>query len=193
MPLPVFSTGTVLKTNKQFLKVISMKSAAFAFLSLMILIGCNSGTADKKEDSIKTDSLTQTVSDVKKVTEPAIGATTPEPKCFQNDGQKYRTIINLFYFSPTDVSGTIAVDEYGKKLVDKQRFMGMVNGNEITVKFQLKPPVIGEASEWTTKPWTIKSTLGAETLSIIFNARNYETNQWAETTYEFKACTGKIK
>ena len=171
-----------------------MKFIAFLFFSATILTSCNSGAKDGKEEAVKTDSLTQVVNDVTPAIDPSINANAPipQPKCFENDGLKYRITINLNYISAVEFSGMITTDEYGKKLVDKQRFIGSVKGNDITVKFMnRKLPVVGDATEWTTKPWTIKNTLGAETLSIIFNAKNYDTNQWAETSYEFKGCTTK--
>lgn len=167
-----------------------MKIVIPVFFSLVLLISCNSGT-DSKEVKKENE---ETAIPSKEVASPVEQATTsaiPNPKCFQNDGMKYQTIIQLTYFSAMDVGGLVTVKDYNGKLLDKQRLNGTIKGNEISVRFMSKAPVIGSSSEWTKKPWTITTTPDGELLKIVFNAKDLETNQWAETVYEFKPCGTK--
>ena len=57
------------------------------------------------------------------------------------------------------------------------------------VKFTGTAPVVGSASEWTDKPWTIGQLEGKrqsmDVLHIIFNAKNYNTNKWEDSDYQF--------
>lgn len=167
-----------------------MKLLITIFISLVVFTSCNSGNNSRKDNKGTLKESTP-AAEVTSPIEPVTATQAQVPKCFQNDGLKYRTIIQLNYLSPTDVAGTVSVDEYSNKLTDKQRFSGTIKGNEITVKFMSKPPEAGSSSEWTNKPWTIITTDSVEVLKIIFNAKNFETNQWAETAYEFKSCANK--
>lgn len=109
-------------------------------------------------------------------------------KCFSNDGQKYRTSVKFKINVDNKISGTVVSDEYDETPIEKASFTGTKIGNTFKVKFSGKPPVIGAASEWTDKVWTLKRINGVETLVIIFNAKNYGTNKWSNTSYEFAPC-----
>ncbi len=155
---------------------------------LILFFSCNSDSG--KKDKPTTD---KTTADTTKATPPP---TTPPPgvemtaankKCFENDGLKYKTSVSIFS-SEKEVSGTVtseALDDGTKQTAD---FTGSIAGDQMTITFKGSPPVIGAASEWTKKPWTIKKAGGKETLLIVFNAKNYDTNKWEETTYEFTTC-----
>lgn len=171
-----------------------MKQFAFSIFLSMIFISCNNGKADKKDEIVKTDSLTREIKDVAPVVDPAINNTpTPGPKCFQQEAGNYSTIINMVFFSPTECSGSFAINENGKKLADKQRFYGTKNGNEFTIKFMTRLPKAGDIYELSDKPWTLKNTIGSETLTVLIKTRKSNTDQWTETPVEFKACSPGTK
>lgn len=109
-------------------------------------------------------------------------------KCFSNDGLKYRTSIKFKIGADNQISGTVVSDEYEDTPLEQASFTGSKIGNTFKVKFNGTPPMVGEASEWTDKLWTIKKVNGVETLVIIFNAKNSKTNKWANTSYEFAPC-----
>jgi hypothetical protein len=115
-------------------------------------------------------------------------ATKTQNKCFANDGQKYRTSVKLQINADNKISGTVVSDEYDETPIEKASFTGTKIGNTFKVKFSGKPPVVGASSEWTEKVWTLKEINGVETLVIIFNAKNYDTNKWSNTSYEFVPC-----
>ncbi|MBC7873050.1 MAG: hypothetical protein H7Y01_03580 [Ferruginibacter sp.] len=128
-----------------------------------------------------------------------VDATTPPPagnppgvemknvrKCFANDGLQYNTIITLNYASASEVTGSFVSEELESNKKEAVKFTGTIDGNQLTVQFRGAQPVVGAASEWTTKPWTIETGTGKEKLTIVFNAKNSETNTWKETGYEFE-------
>jgi hypothetical protein len=86
------------------------------------------------------------------------------------------------------ISGTVVSDEYEETPIEKASFTGTKIGNTFKVQFIGKPPVVGASSEWTDKVWTLQKINGVETLVIIFNAKNYDTNIWSNTSYEFVPC-----
>ena len=167
------------------------KTFITASLALCI-IACNS--SDKKGK--KTDKLKDTA--VAEVTPPAppvenppgVEMTAATQKCFANDGLKYKTVVTIT-ISETNVVGTVTSEEMGSGQKQTTAFEGTLSGDAITVKFKGTPPVVGDASEWTSKSWTIKNKSGKEKLHILFNAKSYETNKWAETDYEFEAVACK--
>jgi hypothetical protein len=109
-------------------------------------------------------------------------------KCFSNDGLKYRTSVKFKISADNKISGTVVSDEYEDTPIEQASFTGTKIGNTFKVKFNGKPPVVGAASEWTNKLWTIRKINSVETLVIIFNAKNYDTNKWSNTNYEFAPC-----
>ena len=116
---------------------------------------------------------------------PGVEMKATEKKCFTSEGLKYTTSINIS-IGGTECAGTITSEEMGSGKKETARFSGLLSGEAIIVKFEGKPPVVGDASEWTDNVWTIKKTGKKETLTIIFNAKNYETNKWQLTDYQFE-------
>jgi hypothetical protein len=111
-----------------------------------------------------------------------------ESKCFSNDGLKYRTVVKFSIAKDNKIRGTVVSDEYEDTPIEQASFTGTKIGNTLKVKFNGKPPIVGAASEWTNKAWTIKKVNGAEKLIIVFYAKNYETNKWSNTDCEFDPC-----
>jgi len=81
--------------------------------------------------------------------------------------------------------GNVTSEDLGSGKKETAEFTGTKDGDKITVKFKGNPPVVGAASEWTDKPWIMKKEGGKETLKIVFNAKNYESNRWEEINYDF--------
>jgi glucokinase len=89
-------------------------------------------------------------------------------------------------YNEKEVAGIVKSEEYDSGKKRSTAFLGTRNGNELTVSFKKgDPPVIGDASEWTNKPWTLKKDGAKEILHIIFKAKNFDTNKWEETDYQF--------
>lgn len=123
-------------------------------------------------------------------------ATTPAPepvkrqdieRCFSNDGLKYTTTITLFTEGNT-IRGNVKSTDLKSGKEEKTKFTGTIEGKNLSVSFRGTPPVVGAASEWTEKTWTLENTGGTEKLLINFKAKNYETNKWEEMVYEFLPC-----
>jgi hypothetical protein len=108
-------------------------------------------------------------------------------KCFSNDGLKYRTTVK-FTINNNKLNGTVASDEYDDTAIEQTSFTGTKTGNTIKVKFNGKPPVVGAASEWTNKAWTLKKVNGVEILMITFYSKDYDTNKWSNANCEFTPC-----
>lgn len=111
-----------------------------------------------------------------------------ESKCFSNGGLKYRTTVKFTINADNTINGTVVSDEYDETQLEQASFTGTKTRNTFKVKFSSTPPMVGAASEWTNKVWTIKRINGVETLIITFNAKNYDTNKWRNTHYEFTLC-----
>ncbi len=109
-------------------------------------------------------------------------------KCFEDDGLKYKTVIHINFLSTTQVSGNVTSEEYDSQAKLKTDFTGIISGRMLKIKFNGNRPVVGAATQWLDKPWTIKKTKGKETLCIIFYSKNYNTQKWSNTTYEFIPC-----
>jgi hypothetical protein len=162
------------------------KTILAANLALLI-IACN----NDKPKKVKVQEVT--LQDIKREDATPEPPPPPPPKvdmelatkrCFANDGLKYKTVVTLFS-GENEVAGNVTSEdlETGKKEISK--FGGIMKADKLTIKFEGTPPVIGDASEWTGKPWTIKKAGGQETLLIVFNAKNYNTNKWEDTNYQF--------
>lgn len=110
----------------------------------------------------------------------------PVEKAFYLGGLKYETWVKLSIGTDGKVSGTVASNEY---FVDGETvsFTGMITDGLIEVTFNGEPPVVGDNSEWTDKPWRIEEREGKEVLIIPFHAKSYETFEWEDTEYEFEA------
>ncbi|NTW20957.1 MAG: hypothetical protein HGA42_15765 [Nostocales cyanobacterium W4_Combined_metabat2_030] len=111
-----------------------------------------------------------------------------ESKCFSNGGLKYRTTVTLIINTDNTISGTVVSDEYDDIPVEQSSFTGIKTRDKLKVKFSGTPPIVGVASRWTNKAWTIKKTDGIDMLIITFYAKNYDTNKWSNTNYEFAPC-----
>jgi len=172
------------------IKRLTMLGAAVLFSATFILTACSSNVKTKTEVTLK---------DIKVVADTPPPPPPPPPplpetirvdavqKCFQNEGLKYSVSINMF-IGKTELAGQLASTESGSEKVIVSNFSGTIKGDKLNVTFEGNPPVIGDASDWTDKPWTLKKSGKQETLLIIFNAKNYETNKWEEMKYEFTGC-----
>lgn len=156
------------------------------FVTIVILIAAcgNNNSSDKKTttgdtvESMKNNTVEkQTIADERRDVK----------KCFTSEGLKYTVTITLFT-DGNDIRGNVTSTETGSDKIEKAKFTGKKEGNTLTVSFHGTPPVAGDASEWTTKPWTLEEKEGKEKLLIPFNAKNYETNKWEEMKYEFIPC-----
>lgn len=107
-------------------------------------------------------------------------------KRFSLDGLKYKTLIEIHFDSSAKVTGSVEDIDLGTSAsTDKANFTGTKNGDNLNVHFDGKEPVVGDNSQWTKQPWTIKKVNGKEVLNIQFLAKNYDTNKWENTNYEF--------
>lgn len=158
----------------------------FFIASLAIfIIACNNSKKDKDATDKLADTAvaTTTTPSVDKL--PDTAKQTNVQKCYSNDGLKYSTVITINYMSDNNVTGKVVSKELDTDKKEVAKFTGSVAGDKLMVKFAGLPPVVGAASEWTSKSWTIGNKSGKESLHIVFNSKNYETNKWAETDYEF--------
>lgn len=158
--------------------------SAAIIICTTLIVSCSSGKKDHKTDTIPEEVAPAQVDSA--AARPDNAGDAVAEKCFENEGLKFNTRISLYFNSATIVSGTVTVTEAGGTSEEKAEFTGTRNGDEIKVLFTGTPPVIGESSEWTSKPWTLKH--GSTSLSIVFNAKNYETGKWGEVVYDFERC-----
>ena len=171
---------------------------AFTFLLftgfISFAVSCNS--KDKK-GKVKDVSMTDVSKDTMPqppapphtypVKDSAVTVVTMEKKCFENIGLKYNVRIE-FELTETAISGKVISKEIDVNQQTSSDFTGSINGNSITIKFAKQAPVVGDASEWTDKPWKLVKNGSKEKLLIPFDAKNYETNKWQISEYEFEAC-----
>jgi hypothetical protein len=143
------------------------------------LLACNSNSSkEKTADKKQTDSMAPLP--------PPRAEVSPEvKKCYSNDGLKYNTVITIVFGDKNNVTGNVTSEELETGKKETIAFEGISLGDKLAIKFKGTAPVIGDASEWTDKPWTIKKAGGKETLVIVFNAKNYDTNKWEDTDYQF--------
>jgi hypothetical protein len=166
-------------------KQASLKTFLPVLLALFIL-SCNSTKEDKavKEQTADT-TLLKTAETVENTNN--VSLETTGQKCFSNDGLKYTIAITINFTAGTQVTGKIISTEMGTDKRQAAKFTGTVMDDQVTVQFAGTPPVVGDASTWTSKPWKLDNRPGKEKLSIVFNAKNFETNKWEEMEYEFAA------
>ncbi len=167
-----------------------MKIPFYLFVLFFLLASCNPGNQQEKPRDKNSDSLAKQAPLPPPDTEPTgVTVTKSFPKkCFENAGLKYNVTINIIYLSDTTVTGTVSSQSLESNHEERADFTGTVNNNKLNVKFKGSVPVVGDASEWTNKPWVLKTANGAMILSIVFNAKDYNTNKWGEQVYEFNAC-----
>ena len=160
---------------------LNIKTLLIASLALFVM-ACNSNSSKEKDKAVNDTSIA-----------PPPQPTTPpsnvdikpaEKKCFSSDGLKYSTVISL-NITGDNVTGNVTSEELGSGKKESTEFEGIFANDKFAIKFKGTPPVAGDASEWTNKPWTMEQGKGKEKLHIIFNAKNYETNKWSDTDYEF--------
>lgn len=169
----------------------NLKTFLTASLALCI-IACNN--SKKEKDS--TDKPADTAVVATPATPPPVDTPpdtamqTAVQKCYSNDGLKYSTVITINYSAGADVTGSVVNKDLETDKKEAAKFTGTVAGDKLTVKFAGTPPVMGTASQWTDKPWTINKS-GKEKIVIVFNAKNYDTNKWADTDYEFELSSCK--
>lgn len=158
-----------------------------------IAFSCNNSSSAKDSKGKKQDTA-QIPEVTVPVTPPEITVSAPAgseagTKCFSNEGLKYATVITIIFGEGNAISGDVTAQELGTDAKQTVKFSGTRNGNTLSVKFAGEPPVVGAASQWTGKPWTMEEgegkSNGKEKLHIPFNAKNYETNKWEDTHYEF--------
>ncbi len=158
----------------------TLLTASFA----LCIIACNN--SKKEKDSTDKPVDTAVASTPPPADNPPDTAMqTAEQKCYSNDGLQSSTLITINYSAGSAVTGNIVNKDLATDKKEVAKFTGTLNGDKLTVTFAGKTPVMGAASEWTDKPWTIKKS-GKEKLVIVFKAKNYDTNKWADTDYEFE-------
>lgn len=152
------------------------------------IIACNSSDKkDKGSDKSKDTATAEATPPPTPVdTTPQVEVKAISQKCFTNDGLKYSVVISI-NMGDKDATGTVTSEELGSGEKKTTPFEATVTGDALTVKFKGTAPVVGDASEWTSKPWKISNKAGKEKLHIVFNAKSYETNKWVDTDYEFDA------
>jgi hypothetical protein len=152
--------------------------------------------SNSKKDKVKVQEITlQDITHEEKKPEqpppPPSPPKSPMPKipvkekCFVNDGLKYKTIISLYVGDTSFVLGHVTSEELGSGEEKTTDFIGTLIDNKLPVNFRKEPPLMGDASEWTNKTWSLKKEGAKETLHIVFNAKNYDTNKWEDTDYRF--------
>lgn len=163
---------------------------AILFTASVFLVSCSS--KDKTKTTIELKDIKRETDTEPPPPPPPVKDETSNAvqKCFENDGLKYAVKINMT-IAGNEVKGQLASTETGSNQTETKEFSGTVEGDNLKVKFEGTPPVIGDASEWTDKPWMLAKTKkgNAEILLIIFNAKNYQTNKWEDQKFEFAACS----
>jgi len=171
--------------NQTTMQISTIKTLLAAGLALCI-IACNNSAKKEKKDKQADTAVTEVPPPPPPANNPPGVEMKPAiNKCFTSDGLKYKTTINL-NMGDADCLGTVTSEELESGKKESADFTGVISGEGLVIKFKGEPPVVGAASEWTDKIWTIKKTGNKETLHIIFNAKNYETNKWQDMDYEFQ-------
>jgi hypothetical protein len=165
---------------------LKFKTMLVASLALLV-ISCNNDKSKKtKVTEVTLQDIKQEDSTPEPPPPPKVDLKLAAKRCFANDGLKYNTIITIYGGdNSNEVAGDVASEEIDSNKKETTKFEGTISGDKLTIKFKGTPPIIGDASEWTDKPWTIKKAGGKETLVIVFNAKNYDTNKWGVTDYQF--------
>ena len=166
----------------------NIKTFLTAGLTLFIF-ACNDSSKKDKDSKDKMGDTTVAEASLPPAENPPGIEETYDRKCYANEGLKYRTVIMLNYSSANELTGSVSSQELESNETEVAKFTGTIEGDKITVQFSGTPPVIGAATEWTEKPWTLKEVVGKsdymENLRIVFNAKNYDTNKWEDTDYVF--------
>ena len=189
------------------MQISSAFKTIFAAGIALLIISCSSNSKKKEKDQevtlqdkkkIKVQDITlQDIKQEEKNVEPPPPPPPKNPlppimeikggktKCFVSEGLKYQTTVTLIS-NDNEAMGIVSSEELESGKKRSAAFSGIRNGNEFIVSFKRgDPPVIGDASEWINKPWTLKKEGAKEILHIIFHAKNYDTNKWEDSDYEF--------
>ena len=168
------------------MRISSPFKTIFAAGIALLIISCSSNSKKKvKVQEITLEDIKQEEKDVEPPP-PKVDMKLVTKRCFANDGLKYKTVVTIYTGGDfNEVSGNVVSEEIDSNKKETTAFEGTISGDKLTIKFKGTAPVIGSASEWTDKPWTLKKAGGKETLLIVFNAKNYDTNKWADTDYQF--------
>ncbi|MBL7746918.1 MAG: hypothetical protein JNM19_05785 [Chitinophagaceae bacterium] len=169
------------------MKIIStLLSILFVTLFGLLLPSCNDSKQKVEIRDVRQDTPTSSHTPPppgppEKTVLPEVPA---EKNCFTSSGLKYETKITL-YLADTLVLGNIISEEYEAGKKEWADFTGTIHNEVVKIKFKGNAPVIGDASEWTDKPWKLIKANGNKKLLIPFKAKNYENNKWEEMEYEF--------
>ncbi|NOT52184.1 MAG: hypothetical protein HOP10_13000 [Chitinophagaceae bacterium] len=169
---------------------LKLKSIFTAILALLI-IACNNDKPEKiKVQEVNLQDIQQEDTTIgppppPKSEPPTLEIAQAETKCFTGDGLKYKTTIRIS-FGEKMVVGNMTSEDMTSGEKQAGKFTGTMKGDQLDVLFAKDRPIVGDASEWTDKPWTIKKIGGKEVLQIVFKAKNYDNNKWEDTAYEFE-------
>lgn len=163
------------------------------FAICVLLLVTAAACKDKKKETTTSLKLV----DIKQVPDSSPPPPPPPPagsdkmetieKCYINRGLKYETTVKI-KIAEVDATGTVSSQEIGTDNITTTPFTATLNKDGINVTFRGTPPPVGDASEWTSKPWNIHPSGKTEVLEIIFNAKDYNTNQWKDTKFAFEPC-----
>ncbi|HEV7781877.1 MAG TPA: hypothetical protein VGO58_11470 [Chitinophagaceae bacterium] len=158
----------------------NLKKLAVAGLAFFI-IACNNSSKKEKKEKNTADTAVVETPDPPLVPPPGVKLENAIKKCFTNDGLQYAVVITFRFSSDADVTGKIESRELETNKTTTGQFTGTFNRNQFTAQFTDTPPVIGNSSEWTSKPWTINE----KKISIPFRSKESGTGKWEETNYDF--------
>jgi len=165
-------------------KVNLFKHLALAGMLVLSMMACKD-KPDKK--NIDTSGITTSVPAPH--LESSWDSTAAEKKCYSNKGLTYDVVVTIEQNGDSTLSGTVESKDLETEHSETVSFTGTVKGKNYFIKFDATPPVVGKASQWTTKPWRIVDEVGKSNfphmLHIPFNAKNYDTNKWEDSDYIF--------
>lgn len=171
------------------MQISSTFKTIFAAGIALLIISCNNDSKKKvKVQEVTLQDIKQEERDVEPPPPPKAETSSEVKKCFANDGLKYKTVVTLIFTKKNGedmVSGNVTSEELESGKTEKGTIEGTTNGEKLLMNFVGPIPTVGDASDWTSKPWTLKKEGTKETLLIVFKAKNYETNKWADTDYQF--------
>ncbi len=151
----------------------------------IFFVACNNSAKKKDATEKPADTAVALTTVPSEENLPVVAKQTAVQKCYTNDGLKYSTVITINFMPDNNVTGKVMSQELDSDKKEVAKFTGSVTGDKLSVKFVGTPPMVGTGSEWTGNPWTIVNKSGKESIGIVFNAKNYETNKWSETDYAF--------
>jgi hypothetical protein len=174
------------------MQISSPFKTIFAAGIALLIISCNDTKKKVKVQEVTLQDIKQEEKDVEPPPPPPPKPETSSDvkKCYANDGLKYKTVITIIFGDKNTVTGNVISEELESGKKETTQFEGTSTADKFAIKFKGTAPVIGSASEWTDKPWTLEHLPGKgqwmEKLHIIFNAKNYDTNKWEDADYQFR-------